>query len=98
MANCTTVTVGIRVERFDSKYIPFEYHLFHLRQQGSDGVADWAQESVGLLGVLGGLPGEHKMHIGEVRKYWVRMRMSYWEDYWGEGNQDIEILKIRRCR
>lgn len=90
-------TVGIVVERRDSKWIPFEYRMFHCRQRNPN-TWDWANSLVGMLGVLGGLPGEEKMKVGEVRRYWVRMSMHAWSDYWGEWDEDVEILKIRRAK
>lgn len=91
------VRVGVLVKRHDSKWIPFTHEMFYCKQK-EDGLVDWALESVGLLGVLGGLPGEHKMKIGESRKYWVHATLTYSEDYWGEADEDMEIISMRRCK
>ena len=91
------VRVGILVERHDSKLIPFTHKMFYLRQRSDSGVADWAQESVGLLGVLGGVPGEQSMKVGERWRYWAHIRLIFWQDYWGECDQDVEFLSCKRA-
>ena len=91
------VRVGILVQRHDSKWIPFTHEMFYCKQK-EDGLVDWAQESVGLLGVLGGLPGEDKMQIGESRKYWVHATLTYNTDYWGDDDQNMIIISMRRIK
>ena len=91
------IRVGIEVTRYDSKWIPFEYRMFYCKQQDTH-IWDWANESTGLLGVLGGVPGEHKMQVGEVRKYWVHGTLTYSTDYWGESDQDFEMISVKRVK
>ncbi len=97
MSYYANVRVGILVQRQDSFYMPFTYEMFYCKQK-EEGLVDWAQESVGLLCVLGGLPGKHKMKIGESRKYWVHATLTFTTDYWGESDQDMEIISMRRCK
>lgn len=97
------VRVGVLVERFDSKWIPFEYSMFWCQQrdQGNEKycpIAEWAAEEVNMLTERIGLPGQHKMKVGETRRYWVKMRMSSYRDYWGEYDSKVEILKCRRAK
>ena len=101
---CAFVRVGIQVTRQDSEWIPFEYRMFWCKQQGqhedpryiSD--AEWAQEMVGMLNVLGGVPGEYKMKVGESRRYWATLRLSAWSDSMGEWDENVEFLKVRRAK
>lgn len=93
-----TVTVGILVERQDNEWRPFIHSMFYIKQRKEVGVVDWASESVNLLCVLGGVPGQKTMKIGERRRYWARIEVQYWEDYYGEGDQDVVFLKVRRAK
>ncbi|UZZ64556.1 hypothetical protein [Curvibacter phage PCA1] len=92
------VRVGIKVTRHDSKWIPFTYEMFHIRQRSSEGLTDWASESVGLLSVLGSMPGQQRMKVDETRRFFAQVELSYWQDYWGECDQDIVILSWRRVK
>jgi hypothetical protein len=92
------VRVGILVTRHDSKWIPFTYSMFYMRSHRNTPLADWASESVYLLSVLGGVPGQQRMKVGETRRFFAHVELSYWHDYWGECDQDIELLSCRRVK
>lgn len=88
------VTVEVVVERQDSKWVPFIHQMSWCKQK-DDNLADWARDSVSLLGVLGGLPGQEKMRVGDKWHFRVLMTLIAWVDYWGEGDQKV---KIHACR
>lgn len=93
------VTVGIEVERFDSKWIPLEYRMFWCKQRADVNLVDWAREEVGLLTARNDPFNVLKrMQVGERRRYWVRMRMESHRDYWGEYDSCVEFLKVKRAR
>jgi hypothetical protein len=93
------VTVGIEVERRDSKWIPLEYRMFWCKQRADFALVDWARDEVGLLTVRGDLfKVQKRMQVGERRRYWVRMRMESHCDYWGEWDTCVEFLKVKRAR
>jgi len=91
------VRLGIKVTRWDSKYIPFTHEMFFCKQR-DDFTVDWARESVSLLGVLGGVPGECKIEVGETRKYWCHATLVYSTDYWGEADEDVEFITVKRIQ
>lgn len=93
----TKVTVGIEVTRFDSEYVPFEYRMFWCKQRTYN-IVDWASEEVHLLAGHGGLPGVHKMQVGESRRYWVKMILDSYRDYWGEYYSNVTLLRVKRSR
>lgn len=98
-----TVRVGIRVERTESDWDPFLYRMFYCRQKDKGdathcAVSEWAYDEVSMLNIRKGLPGCHKMKVGETRRYWVQMEMVHSSDYWGEHDSDISILSCRRAR
>jgi hypothetical protein len=99
LQSAAIVTVGVQVERFDSKWIPLEYRMFWCKQQADGNLVDWAREEVGLLGVRK-FPVDlvKRMQVGERRRYWVRMRMESHRDYWGEYDSCVEFLKVKRAR
>lgn len=95
-----TVRVGIEVERND---LAFSFRMFHCRSRdmGDDKhvpLADWAYDEISMLNIRSGLPGQQKLKVGESARYWVHMRMIHTSDYWGEHDNDIEILKCRRAK
>lgn len=98
-----TVRVGVLVERHNSKCKPFDYRMFFCRQRDNpkenNFVAEWAKEEVNLLSIRSlRLPGQKKMKVGEVRRYWVRMTMHWCCDYWGEWDSDVEIISAKRVK
>lgn len=99
------VRVGIQVTRQDCKWIPFTYRMFWCKQREVPPpesrlcpVSDCAQESISMLGELGGVPGEHKMKVGESRRYWATLCLHAYQDYWGECDEDVEFIRIRRAK
>jgi len=91
------VRLGIKVTRYASKRTPFKYEMFYCKQNDNK-TAELAYESVGLLGVLGGIPGEHKMELGESRKYWCHCTLVYTTDYYGESDEDVEFISVKRVK
>jgi hypothetical protein len=101
MPNSCIVRVGIRVSREDSKYTPFTYHMFYCRQKDKypdSYLASWAKEEIELLSIANGIPGQDKLAIDDSRRYWVRMRMTSYQDYQGEYYSCLEILNCKPCR
>lgn len=90
------VTIGVHVERFDSEWIPLRYRMFWCKQRNVN-VQEWAAVEVDLLSVHGFIPAVNRMKVGETRRYWVRMLISAYRDYWGEHDTEVEILKVRRA-
>lgn len=75
--------LGVLVERTDSKWIPFEYRMFHCRQRDPGDtvrrpIAEWAQEEVHLM-------PEHGFN-----QLFKRMKV-------GEYDSDMTPLKIKRA-
>lgn len=95
------VRVGVKVERNDSAWLPFTYSMFWCKQKDvspSNMVREWAGNEVEMLSMGAVLPGQRKMGVGEVRRYWIKMRLSSYRDYWGEYDSSVEILKCRRAK
>ncbi len=95
------VRIGVEVTRNDSKWVPFDYRLFHCRQGDhppDNCVRSWAEGAVELLGVCGGLPGQGKLKVGDSARYWATLRLIGTRDYWGEYDDEIEVIKCRRIR
>lgn len=90
------VRIGIIVERFDSKIIPFEYNMFHIRSCSDPMLVEWANEEVGLL-IFRGVICPQSMKVGERRRYWVHMEMRSYQSWEGEWNSDIEFLSVKRA-
>lgn len=94
--------IGFTVERFDSKWIPFEFRMFYCRQpndlKNQIYYHDWARECVSLMPQFGLNDTFEKMEIGDRRRYWAHVRLDCHQDYWGECDYDMEILKLKRIK
>lgn len=98
-----TVRVGIVVERMDSEWVPIELQMFHCRSKDRGDsthcpLSEWAEEEVQFLSHRKCLPRLLKLKIGEVARYWVHMRMYHYQDYFGEHDSKVKILKCRRIK
>jgi hypothetical protein len=92
----TTVRVGIEVTRIDSKWFPYDYHMFHCRQKDYK-LQDWAESVVWIMGQFGGIPGVEKIGIDETRRYWVHIELSGYKNYLGEYEDEVTIIKATRA-
>jgi hypothetical protein len=94
--------IGFTVERFDSQWVPFEYRMFYCRQpndlERSIYYREWASDCVGLMSQFGFNYIFRKMKVGERRRYFAHAEFSHYQDYWGESDYDMEILKMRRVK
>lgn len=96
-----TVRVGIEVTRNDSEWSQADYRMFWCRQKDKapdQYVWSWAQECVSCLPYHGHLPGVLALPIGTTARYWVTMVLTGTRDYWGEYDDEVEILKCRRIK
>ena len=97
------VRVGILVERHDSKWRPFSYSMFHCRSRDRGdakycSISDWMNETISCFPYAGELPGVKKIPVGGSRRYWVHLSVERSFDYWGEYDENVEILKVRPCK
>lgn len=95
--NWVEATVGIQVFREDSEYFPRRYRVFYIRQKDF-GVQQWIYSIVDCLRSMGGVPGDQSMKLGESRRYFCKVRLRAFQDYWGEWDDDIEFLKVKRVK
>ena len=87
------VTVGVRVEN-QSEYQSLHQAMFHCRQRDRRTV-DWAREAITYMPPL---VEQNRLKLGEVRRYWVRLEIIGSFDYFGEYDEEVRILKIRRAK
>lgn len=92
-----TVRVGIVVERSSSTWVPFEYRMFFCRQKDvppNNCVAEWASDVISCMsGEV--LPGVGKLRVGERKRFWVTLLLTGTRDYWGEYDDEYEVIKCR---
>lgn len=103
MTHSQQARLGIKVECFDSEHREHEYRMFHCRQrdQGDEkrcSIEDWMRDVVSCFPYFGDLPGVKTMKPGEVRRYWVHLRVTGTQDYWGDYDEDVDLLKVRRIK
>jgi hypothetical protein len=96
MSSRVTVRVGIEVTRNNSKWVPYDYRMFHCRQKDYK-LQDWAESVVWIMGQFGGIPGVKKIGIDETRRYWVYIDLTGYKNYLGEYEDEITIIKATRA-
>lgn len=89
-----TFTFEVVVEKFDSKWVPFRYHLSWCKQRDAQR-RDWLGEAVDCLSGHGDIPGTESMAVGERRRYRIKATLHGSFDYWGEYDEDMEFHQVK---
>lgn len=90
-----TLRVGILVAAdLDGE---LECSMFHCRSSDYQ-LRDWAGGLIAELDRHDTPPGHNKIKPGETRRYWAKIELRGYQDYWGEYDDEIEILEYWRAK
>lgn len=88
----------MKIERMDSKYVPFEVYAFLQSCSSQDeGVRDWALETFALCDTdTHPLPAAaYKLRPGERCTVNVVYEIEAWNDYYGEADTSLAYKRER---
>lgn len=96
LSSFCNVWFEVHVERYDSDYVPFMCRVTWCKQKDFR-VQTWICQFV--ENSMDGIQfGQHTMKIGEYRKYRIHGILRGRFDYFGEYDDNLEILKVKRIK
>ncbi|MDR9847090.1 hypothetical protein [Herbaspirillum huttiense] len=88
--------VGIQVTRYEG-YPDLGYRMFWCKRKDFE-TNEWLRQIIYSLNYHGGMPGDDRMKVGESRRYWVWISVKCHQDRWGEWEDTVEFMKIKRAK